>query len=456
MIDRFNLYKWIFLIVFWVEACFGFVTQELLPPLEGIGSLLFLLCDALILGVGCLTIRKKGDLAVVATLVVLSWVSTVMVNHLGLVVYVNGLRSYFGLLFAFPLLRWFFRHERAEEFRATMLRTLKWWLWLQAFCITWQFIRHGANDWGGGSMGLGASGITSMLIYLVSYALIVREWDKSNFFGSLRRNWVLVFLLYPTFLNETKVSFLMFALYFILLVKYDRKFVARLIYIIPMTVAAVTGLVYAYFAATKQDPEEVLSEAFFEDYLYGLDIEELIKVGQMVQDGLIEVSETQYWSVDIPRFAKLGLAPSIVDDTAGGDLLGAGIGQFKGGTSMDNTAFAKEYEWLLIGSRPWLFFMFIELGYLGILWWICTALYQFGIRRPRHLYARRMTIFMFCSLLIICVYNDSLRDLFFMLMLALLMMLFIYPDKEEQEAFEEYERERHKDLVLLRAEGSND
>lgn len=452
MINRFNLYKWVFLIVFWTAACFGFVSEELLPPLQALRSPVMLLCDVLMIILGCLTIRKTGDLVVAGTFLVLSFASTIVVNRLGFVVYLNGFREFVGLLFAFPVLRWFFLHDRSDEFRVLLRKTFTIWLWVQAFCITWQFIRYGANDHGGGSMGFGGSGMTSMLIYLVSYVLIVPRWNKDDFFGSLRRNWLLVFLLYPTFLNETKISFIMFALYFALLVKYDRAFYVKLIFIIPIIIATGCGLLAAYFAATGQDPDDVLSQDFFVDYLYGLDLDLIVQVGQMIQDGLIDLSDSDLASVDIPRLGKMAMAPAAVSTTPGGELLGAGIGQFKGGSFLDSTAFVQEYEWLLFGSHPWLFFIFIQLGFLGVIWWIGTACYQFGIRHPRHLYARRMMVYMTLSTVLICFYNDSFRYLTFMLMCAMLVIPFIYPDDRQKELFDEAERERRRKLIPLSAE----
>ena len=155
-----------------------------------------------------------------------------------------------------------FTHERSDEFKASIIKQLNIWLWLQAFCVTEQFIRYGANDHGGGTMGEGASGMVSMMIYLVSFFLITRNWDSSDYFGSLRRNWKYIFLLYPSFLNETKVSFILLAAYFVLLLKYDRKLLLRMTYILPLSVLVFIGLGSLYLNLTRQEADEVLSAEF--------------------------------------------------------------------------------------------------------------------------------------------------------------------------------------------------
>ena len=249
MIERYKLYYRLFLTIFWIETCFGFVAEELLPFIEPLRNVLFLLCDVATLVLGLLTMRKRGDLAVFISFFVLAILSTVIVNGESWLTMLNGSRDFFGLILAIPIMRWFFLHERSAEFKRSMIKQLKIWMWLQAFCVTEQFIRYGANDHGGGTMGFGASGMTSMMIYLVSFFLVTRNWDSDSYFNSLRKNWVYVFLLFPSFLNETKVSFILLALYFILLIKYDRKLIVRLAIILPVSVAAFIGLGNIYPAA---------------------------------------------------------------------------------------------------------------------------------------------------------------------------------------------------------------
>ncbi len=315
-----------------------------------------------------------------------------------------------GILLVVPVLRYFFTCSHAEDFRRSFDKALTVWLVLQAVCITWQFIRYGAGDMGGGTMGEGASGMTSMMIYIVSFYLIAPRWDSSNYMQSLRKNKFYILLLYPTFLNETKISFLLFILYFLLLVKFDRKLVLKFFYIIPIGIVAFIGLFYAYISATGQDPEKFVSSEMYEEYLYGLDIDEIVDIGQKVQDGLIEVDPTEVWQMDVPRFAKLALIIPILSNEPGGLLFGTGIGQFKGWITGRVTPFAKEYEWILIGSRPTIFVTLVQLGLVGI-GWLVWFLWQitFSGKALRPL-GRQLRLLLAFSFLMIMIYNDSLRE----------------------------------------------
>lgn len=426
MIDRYKLYLWMLLGVFWIQTCYGFIGEELIPPIMKARNMVFLLCDFVFLILGFLTVRKRGDLVVIGSFLAIAVLSTIILNGESWITLFNGCRDFFGVLMAIPVIRWFYTHDRAPEFRRTLEKMLRFWLWLQAFCITWQFLRYGANDHGGGSMGEGASGMVSMLIYLISFFLITRRWDYAHYLRSLRENWVYIFLLYPTFLNETKVSFLMFAGYFLLLLRYDRQLVVKLFYIIPLTVVAFIGIGSLYFSATQQDQDKVLSEEFFEEYLYGLDLDFLVDVAQKVQDGVIEVDPRDWWVVDIPRFAKFILVEPVLEETEGGLALGAGVGQFKGSSIIEATGFYNENQWLLQGSRPWLFFLFVQIGIVGILWWFCTAFYQYIVRGSRRPFSRQFQLFLWASISIILFYNDSFRELYFSLMIAFLIQSYRY------------------------------
>lgn len=428
MINRYKLYYRLFLIVFWTEFCLGFISEELLPFLASARNAVFLLCDMLMLLLGALTVRKRGDLIVVGSYLLIAITSTLILNHESLMTFINGTRDFAGLLFAVPIVRWFYLHpEGGTDFRDSILKQLKFWLWLQAFCITWQFIRYGACDAVGGSMGNGSSGMVSMLIYLVSFFLLTRDWKIGEFWSNLRRNWVYVFLLYPTFLNETKVSLILIVAYFMLLIDYDRKTLIRLFFAIPFMAVFMVGMFNIYLSITGQEMDRVLSKEFFEEYFIGIDMDHVITVALAIQDHDIEIDPDDFWSVDIPRFAKFGLVLTpLQEDTGGGLLLGAGVGQFKGGTLVQETDFAAENQWLLNGSRPWLFFLLVQLGIFGILWWIGVAVYQNFMKGSKWPLCVRVQILVGLCLCIIPLYNDSLRIFNFCAVLAFFYILMRY------------------------------
>lgn len=435
MVERYKLYYRLFLAIFWIETCYGFVAEELLPFMDSARNVTMLLCDMLTLLLGLLTIRNKRDLTFFGAFAVLGVLSTIILNGESMLTLFNGSRDFFGLLFAVPILRWFLVHERSSEFKRLWIKQLDIWLWLQALCITEQFIRYGANDHGGGTMGEGASGMTSTMIYLISFFLITRNWDSSNYFASLRKNWRYIFLLYPTFLNETKVSFIFLVAYLLLLIKYDRKVVLRLVYILPAGIVGILALGSFYMNVTEQDAEKVLSEEFFEQYLYGINLDEMIDVAIMVQDGDIEVDPRDWWVVDIPRLAKIVLIIPELRDCRGGLSLGAGVGQFKGGTLVKETKFATYNQWLLQGSRPWVFFVITQLGVIGVIWWVLLCCCQIFTRHSKRPCAVKMQLLMALLLGIILLYNDSLRFFNYDVLLFSMALLLKYFKPEPELKF---------------------
>lgn len=417
MIGKYKLYYRVFIAVFWIAMTFGFVADELLPFLEPLRPAVFLLLDGLVVLLGLATLRQRGDIIVALSYMAIAVVSSLIVNHCSVATFVNGSRDFVGLVLMVPVLRYFLTCRYADDFRKSFNRQLRIWLWLQAFCITWQFALYGANDHGGGSMGFGASGITSMLIYLVSFYLITRNWDSSRYWDSLKRNKEYIFLLYPTLLNETKASFIMLVIYFLLLVKYDRLAVMRLLLAFPISVCAFVVLAVAYFDITDQDPEKVLSKEFFQNYFYGEDLDFLVEVGWMLQDGEMEIDPSNWWTLDIPRFAKPVLVtPMLRSETNGGVWLGAGVGQFKGGQVMSSTRFAQNNQWLLQGSKILLFFVYVQLGIIGLIWIIAVLARDLWPRVNRQIpFSMQVQLFVLADMLLIFIYNDSIRVLSFCL-----------------------------------------
>lgn len=412
LVSRYKLYLGFFLTVFWLSAGWGFIADEIIPALHDIDTIKLIIVDALLAILGFICLKNRFDIGVIVAFLLLSVLSSFILGHETVLTYFNGFRDFIGLLFVVPIIRYFLTSSHAKEFKKTFDKNLLVWLWLQAFCVTWQFFHYGAGDMGGGSFGEGGSGMVSMLIYVVSFYLIAPKWDSSRYWHSLRENWIYIFLLFPTFLNETKVSFILLLAYFVLLVKFDRTLVIRLIYIVPLCVVMIIGSFVAYIAATNQQVSTFLSAETYEDYLYGLDLEELVEVVQNLQEGLYDddMANSNEWNVDIPRFGKMALILPILNSTRGGLLFGVGIGQFKGTRKGLETTFYKKNEWLLIGSRPEMFVILIQIGLIGLAW-LCLILYRLNFGGKTHYpHGKQLRIFIALCFLLLMVYNDSLRE----------------------------------------------
>ncbi len=373
MLERYRVYTGLFCGAMWVLLCYGFIRDEFLPFLAPLQPFVNVLCDLIFLILGVATIRSRRDIVMVISLLVITLISKYL-NHQGVSEWVNGLRSYIGLVLTVPFIRYMLsREDYAVRFTKSMDKQLLWFLFIQAFCVTWQFIRYGACDWGGGSMGYGHSGVVSTLICLISFYLITKKWDFSeSYFTNLRVNKLYIILLFPTFLNETKISFFFILGYFIFLMKMDRRIILRIIMASPLAIIAFFLLGYVYISVTGADSDRLLSEEFFKTYLVGEDIQDLAALSIMVEEEDIETDNL--WAVDLPRFGRFFLLPDAMKASGGGMLFGAGVGQFKGNHYFSKSAFSRKYAWLLKGSTPLIFTWLVQLGFVGLVWFFINLI----------------------------------------------------------------------------------
>ncbi|MDE6310284.1 MAG: hypothetical protein K2L96_00505 [Muribaculaceae bacterium] len=410
MIDKYKLYYRTFLVLFWTGMCIGFICDEI-PPLAAIRNPLLIVVDLILAILGFLTMRTRSDKVIFWSFMAIGAVSSFLVNHVSALTFFNGTRDFFGLLFCIPILHFFLSGDRAGEFRDKFDKQVRIWLILQAVCITFQFLKYGANDHGGGTMGFGGSGMTSILIYLSSFYLIMKDWDFDDVWGSVRRHKWTIILLYPTFLNETKISFILLAAYCVLIFKPTKAMLIKMIYALPVAIAAMWGVGYLYLKATNQS-DDVFTYEFFEEYLVGSDVDYWVDLALKMQDGYFDqwmLDPEDYWAVDIQRMTKIALAPDILKKENGGIWLGAGLGQFKGGTMTEATKFARQNNWLLQGSKPWIFFVIIQIGLIGIIWFFCMIIRNLFGPKDYTPEIKRMLIFASTALLLIQFYDTSLR-----------------------------------------------
>lgn len=436
MLNKYNLYYRTFLVLFWGAMCWGFVTEEFLTFLAPLENAFFLLMDVVLLVLGLVLLRRKKDLAILLSFCAIALVSTVVVNRLSFFTLFNGSRDFFGIIFVVPILAFFLSGERASEFKASFDKQLRIWMFVQAFCLVWQIIRYGANDHGGGSMGYGASGMVSMLMYLVSYYLTIQNWDFNDYWGSFKRNKWNIILLLATYLNETKISFVLLVLYFLLLYRPSRNTILKLVYILPIIVVALIGIGNLYLRVTNQEADKVLTWEFFSDYLAGSDMDDKIELAYQIQDGYFDDELETAWILDIERLAKLQLIVDPLEKTNGGLLLGAGLGQFKGGTIVSETPFMRTNKWLLQGSRPWVFTIFVQLGFVGLIWFFSAFYFDCYHRVSRTSSLTRLYLFLTACMAFMLIYNEAFRYYYFCIVyfyLFFAIRLVKAPESKEEE-----------------------
>lgn len=405
MLEKYKVFTGLFFGALWVLLTYGFISEELIPPLLPLKSFVFLLCDIVFLGLGVCMLRSRRDIIVAVSFLIIGVISSKL-NNVGMIVGINGARDFFGLIFAVPICRYWLASKNRERFIATFDRQLWIFLFVQAFCVTWQFVRYGANDHGGGSMGYGFSGIVSTLIYIISFYLLSKRWKFGNYWRNLRNNFYYILLLFPSFLNETKISFIFLLSYFLLLLPFEWKTVVKIFVSIPLILAGIIGAGMLYLSVTGQDMESVFTQEAMDDYFIGEDPEVLMDLALALYDEVYD--EEDIGQVDIPRFTKLVLVPEALDDSEGEEILGAGLGQFKGGSVLAISSYADRWHWLLNGSIPFLFFVLIQLGFCGVIWLFYNLITVIGPSDSR-LIGKNIKFFVWIILTLVMMYNDSLR-----------------------------------------------
>lgn len=371
---RIEKYKFIalwFLWVFWICALVPFFWQELTGEYHGPEIAKFWgLAEITVTILGLWTLRARQDIVAVSILVVLSFLDTVIFNHLSVLFWLNGLRLYVGFIFMIPIIRYFWTDDtRRKYFVAKMDRLIYLYLVIQFPCMVIQCVRYGAYDNVSGSIGWMFSGTASTIIYLSSFYLMVRRWNKDiSYAANLRNNWILIFLLIPTYLNETKISFVYLAMYFFFLVPMDRKFIKRMVYVVPSMLIVLGGAGFLYSKMVDTDHQD--DNMDLTKYLMGNDI--LLDLVEYAFDNdVVEVNEGDY-----ARGLKFYVLPMIYERHEHSWLTGFGIGQYKGGNGMDKSEFAKRYFWILQGTIMQFHMVLIEMGVPGgllyIIYWLCV------------------------------------------------------------------------------------
>ena len=423
---RFILQR-LFFIGFWLATCTGFVSDMIWGPdtISPITTISHLIVDVIVLFLAFCTVRKIYDIILISVFVIISLVSTCLFNHSSFVSWFNGLRSFYGILFIVPILRYFWATEyRHDLFVKSLDMQLYIFLWLQVPVVLFQFFMYGAGDYVGGTMGKGFSGVLSFAIYFVSFYLIKKRIDPNNILKSLSKNWIYIFLLFPTFLNETKISFALIIVYFILLMPIDRKYIIRMTFLVPVVIILV-GVGNFFYSSTVDESQGKLKidSEFFEEY-FDADLETIEKAAEYA-----EKNESE--SFDIPRLAKLGLMPMVFAENPGHNLMGFGSNIYVQGTIMEITDFNKEYDWLLKGTSPHIFSTYLQLGIMGSIWMIVFFVSLFFIK-PKHYQKRdyNAQLFFFIAILTLLIYADLWREINFCYIMFLFLMLSWKKDKD--------------------------
>lgn len=395
----------IVLALFWVWCTFGFISEEIAPFLLSLKSGIFFLVDVVLMVTGVLVLKNKWDKIFIGSFLALSFWVTCIYNGYSIIFYLNGLREFIYLLWLVPLLRFIYNSDYGDEFVKRFDKHLFVFLIIQAICITFQFVKYGANDHGGGSMGNGFSGIVSILIYLISFYLMKKKMNPESYWKTILNNKWLIILLYPTLLNETKISFILLALYFVLLLPLTKKTTMKLVFLFPV-ICVLMYFVFNVYMTTTDSQFDITSQDFLEAYFYAEEDDDIVEWVSVLQErGEDFVADG---TLDIPRFTKYVMIPELNEYYPGHTITGYGLGHFKGGTMIENSKFYIENEWLLRGSIPYGYHAYIQFGFFSIFYFIWLW-FRFISLKLDVKANKEIIIYIILITLIIMLYNEFFR-----------------------------------------------
>lgn len=401
IIEKSKLISNILFGIFWISAVMPFLGQEFIPSVyDKVSSLIFAVIDLLLIIIGCWVIRAKTDWFLLVSLVIIIFASTCFFNEMPLLQFFNGLRLYIGFIFVIPIIRYLFSEPiRRKEFIRKMDKVLYVFLWIQVPCMCYQCFLYGAFDKVGGSLGWMMSGVITTLIYLISFYLMLKHWDyEKSYLQNIKQNWILIFLLFPSYLNETKIAFIFLAMYFFFLIPMDRQFVKRMLYVLPLISVFLIGAGYFYLSMVNSNGQNIFSKEYIEIYLSGDD--ELVELVEYVMDNNVEeVDET-----DFARGLKFAVLPLILKRSPHATFVGYGVGLYKGGSVLEKTEFSKQYNWLLQGTIMQSFLFMIELGWVGLIWYVVFWIINFRLEN-RENRNKQLQVYLLITVLLISLYS---------------------------------------------------
>lgn len=359
---------------------------ELTGGLGSVNSFIFLIADGGVFFLGLSGIRKnRFNLFFFLLLLFISFINYIL-HEYSFLTYINGLREILMVILVFSFYESIDKDIYKEKLQKHIERFMLLFLILQIPVAIYQYVLYGAGDDVGGTMGYGYSGILTLAIICMVFYRI-----KTG----LTRQGILVFyniiFLIPVFLNETKISFLLIPLMFLCLTNIKKIKTVFWSGAGAVTIFMVLNSLYSNMGRTVDNPFSAMFNQDFLEYYLMSDVA---------------------MGADVPRFTKIIAAIGLISQNVWDSLVGIEIGAFKGGTTIQPSLFAQQYDWLLLGSRPYIFFLLISGGWTMLV----IMLYIFS---KKLFFVRKFgNSFQFTLLLsvmfgMILFYNDAYRSLLF-------------------------------------------
>lgn len=410
-IIKFRYSAVIFFALLWLYTCFGFFV-ELLPPLGALTSLVLLLCDFGLFIISLITIRRKSlkYLFLFIGTVLCGLASYPFNSGISASQFINGIRDFIPLFFSFIFLTNALYGPCRVEFYKQMNTYIVAYLILQIPVSLFQVAMWGMGDWVGGSAGFGHSGNMSFLIYLCTFFLLMQKFDSKKLIRSLINSRYVFLLWIPTFVNETKISFVLIILFLLFCLNYTPRSLVKNILILACGMMILGSFLFVYQKLKGASVYNMMTGGYYAtEYSF-------------LKSKKTETVDPDVYA-DLPRTIRFYVAGKLLTTNTNSLLFGKSLGHFKGSDGA-RTAFANQYEYLVVGSKPFVVIVAIQVGLIGL---GLTYLALFiGLSRKSQIIPRlntnknRMRTFLLTCVIIIGYYSGAFRDYNFTIVFAYL------------------------------------
>lgn len=371
--------KNLFVLLLYSSAFFGVITD-----VAGITSHtpFYAAFDGLMILLGVLSLAEfRGRLVFVILFIITCIIINLSYTTASFYTSLNGTREIVTILAIVIFYSKLFaqRNEEVVEEYLALLRNFAFIFLISQIPVAFvQFLKYGPSDAVGGTFGNKGSGVLTLTVICLVYFL-------HHFTRNFSQTVLLYMALIPLLLNETKISFVLIPM-MILFIWFKPK-IKNII--MAAGAAALFFFIFDnYYSHGSLEFDDnatgIFSADFLNDYLMA----------------------DMYAYDDVPRFTKIVLGWQMLSEQTNTFLFGFEYGLFKGGDASNVSLFSRTYDWLLSGTKPYLFFLMMQGGILlatGFLWLIAHINKYF-------LHLNKFKLFLILIFFLILGYSDAFRN----------------------------------------------
>lgn len=402
---------YVYLIILSVYAFYRFVGTYMLPVVANLSTFILIFCDGILILLGIYSIRKFSFY--ITMLLIFTGISMITFlfneDQVSLITHLNGLREFLVIFLSLNFCDYILSKE-GYRINKIFIKYLFVFLIFQLITSVIEFIKYGACDEVGGGFAFGGSGVLTLMVFISSFYLIINRATINKFadidFYKSAKYFILVI---PAFINETKITLILLPVFFVLLLRFNKTQFLNSVMI--MLLAGISLFIYSSVfgdiaagggvVGVENPFKDFLNKDYIRSYFYNQNLD----------------------SYNVSRFTKIQVGLDILSDDKSSLFFGNGLGLFKGTNLLGTSYFTQRYFWLLSGSKNYLFILLIQLGIVGsllilysILYPLIKTYYSTGVSKV--LLVKRFNIYLLFSLIMMFIYNSSLRFGAFTLLIA--------------------------------------